>query len=287
MLVGDIGRIVSEARLPALPEMYFKLDAASRDVACTPETIGAIVSQDNVIEEHLLRLVNSALFEFSERVDTVPHAVEKVGIPQIRDLALSIMIIRMLDGIDPDIVSMKSYWRHSFACGITARILATLRGEPNVERFFVAGLLHDIGSLLFYLHIPEQAMISVLHGRDDDGPLYLQEREVVGFDHAMLGKAVLRDLQMPEAMQEAVEFHHTPDQALNYPVDAAVLHVADIIVNAMQYGSRGEFIVAPLSPDAWDRLGLSVSILPQVIEQVDRQFNCMVRVFFGKCCGVN
>jgi hypothetical protein len=67
----------------------------------------------------------------------------------------------------------------------------------------------------------------------------------------------------------------------------AILHVADIIVNAMQYGSRGEFIVAPLSLGAWIRLGLSVSILPQVVEQVDRQFRCMVRVFFGKCCGVN
>lgn len=287
MQVDDIGRIVSQAGLPALPEMYYMIDAATSDAASAPEAIAAIVRQDVVLEDHLLRLANSALFEFPDKIDTIQCAVEKVGAAQMRELALSIMFIRMLDGMDPDIVSMKSYWRHSFACGITARILASLRGEPDIERFFVAGLLHDVGSLVFYLHIPERHMIAILRGRDNDGPLYLQERAITGFDHAMVGKALLRSLQMPEPMQEAVEFHHTPDQALNYPIDAAILHVADIIVNAMQYGSRGEFIVAPLSPAAWDRLGLPVSILPQVIERVDRQFNCLVRLFFGKCCGVN
>ena len=40
---------------------------------------------------------------------------------------------------------MTAFWRHSLGCGIGARVLATHMREPNVERYFVACLLHDIG----------------------------------------------------------------------------------------------------------------------------------------------
>ncbi|HEY3325680.1 MAG TPA: HDOD domain-containing protein [Novimethylophilus sp.] len=280
-----IKRIFRYVDVPELPELYSRLDAAIVDSNSTTASISAIIAEDTALAKCLVKLANCTLFRFSSRIETIDSAIDNIGARQIGDLALSVLILRMFDGMDPDIVSMQSYWRHSFACGITARILAAHRGEPNIERFFLAGLLHDIGGLLFYVHIPEQALMAILRARDGNGPLHHQEREIVGFDHALLGKVILQSWHLPEALQEAVEHHHTPELASTYAVEAATLHVADIIINAMQYGSRGEFIVSPVHPEAWERLGLPVSILQPTMEQIDYQFNSIVKVFFGEYCG--
>ena len=280
-----IKRIVRYVDVPVLPDLYARLDSAVNDSHATTASIGTILTEDAALAACLIKLANCALFDFPSPVATLDSAIERIGARQIGDLALSVLIRRMFDGMDPDIVSMKNFWRHSFACAITARALAAQRGEPNIERFFLAGLLHDIGGLLFYVHIPEQALLAILRTRNGNGPLHQQEREIVGFDHALLGKVILQSWHLPEVLQEAVEHHHTPELAGTHAVEAATLHVADIIINAMQYGSRGEFVVSPVDAAAWDRLGLPISALPQTMEQIDRQFNSIAEVFFGKCCG--
>ncbi len=279
-----IHRILRYAELPELPFLYRSLDAAI-EAGESVEAVSRIIKADPTLAESLLKLANSTLYAQASAIARIQDAVAAIGARQIGDLALALLILRMFDGTDPDIVSVKSYWRHSFACGLAARILATLRGEANVERFFLAGLLHDIGGLLFYVHIPEQALIAILRTRNGDGPLHLQERAIVGFDHAHLGKVILQSWHLPATLQEAVEYHHAPDLAPQHALEATVLHTADIIVNAMQYGSRGEFIVAPLSEQAWNRLQLPVEALAQVVEQIDYQFHSLVHVFFDEHCG--
>jgi HD-like signal output (HDOD) protein len=279
----NIRRIFRYAEVPVLPQLHHQLHHELQNGA-DAAAIAQLLAADPSLAECLLKLANSDLYDFALPADTLEQAIVRIGCPQVADLALAILILRMFDGMDPDIVSMQDFWRHSFACGIAARHLATLRGERNVERYFLAGLLHDIGGLLFYVHIPEQALMAILRARDGSGPLHLQEREIVGFDHAKLGRVILQSWELPSALQEGVEHHHTPELATEAPELAATLHVADIIINAMQYGSRGEFIVSPLSPEAWDRLQLPVDTVESTMAQIDRQLKTIARVFFADCC---
>ena len=68
---------------------------------------------------------------------------------------------------------------------------------------------------------------------------------------------------------------------MRYPVESAVVHVADHIANAMQFGSSGEHLVPPLRPDAWELLGLDPGVLPPVLSQLDRQFGDAVAAILG------
>ena len=65
------------------------------------------------------------------------------------------------------------------------------------------GMIHDIGRLIMSINIPN---------RNKD--VHLTEAKELGFDHAQLGGALLRKWDLPEACQEAVEFHHNPSNAL-------------------------------------------------------------------------
>lgn len=277
MLPLTVDSVLHKSEIPELPGAYRRLVIAvdAQDQVGVVE----ILREDAAFAELLLSLANSPLFQFPAPLGNVDEAAAAIGHEQVRYLMLGAVVVRMLGSLMPDIVSAKSFWRHNVACGIVARNIAAQREEPNIESFFLAGMLHDIGSLFLYRHISEQNLIQLLHSRDVCTPLFELEREVLGFDHAALSGALAREWGLPEAVCAGVANHHAPGSDPQYRLEEALLHVADLIAVALECGSSGEYCVPPLVPEAWDMLGLSVADLPALVEQVDRQLDAACELF--------
>jgi hypothetical protein len=60
-------------------------------------------------------------------------------------------------------------------------------------------------------------------------------------------------------------------------LETAVVHVADIVAHAMQFGTSGERYVPPLDPGAWDRIGMQPSQMFSLMARIDGQFTDTVR----------
>lgn len=281
MAAVSVQSILGSAEWPALPAAYGRLASAINDPGGSDAAVVDILRQETGLSAWMLTVANSPLFQSSSPIETVEAAVRLIGSQQMLDLVLMVMIVGLCGRINPEIVSTESFWRHGIACGIVARAIAAQRREANIERFFAAGLLHDIGSLLLYPHIPEHSLMRLLHARDVSVPLYQLEREVLGFDHAELGGALLREWSLPEALEAGVAYHHVLERAANHQLEAAVVHVADIITHALELGSSGEYCVPPLTPEAWRLVGLPVSALAALIEQVDRQLGFAFTLLMG------
>ncbi len=154
--------------LASLPNIYFQVDKAINHPSSSTSRIGTILSYDQALCARLLRIANSAFYGFARRIDGIEDAVRIIGTRQLHDLVLATVVLSQFKGIDSNLVSMRSFWRHSLACSIASRCLARLRRESNIERFFVAGLLHDIGSLAMYQLLPERAQLALeRHGNGD------------------------------------------------------------------------------------------------------------------------
>lgn len=271
----DINDIWRQSGLPVLPLAYLEICEQGKNG--NAEAVAAGINSHQMLRDGYLKLVNSAMYANASGLTDVSVAVRQIGAEASAILGLAVGMVNFFIDVGPDIVSKQAFWRHSIACGIACRHLALLRKEKNAERFFLIGLLHDIGSLMIYMNISERTLLDILHGRDVSNPLFQLERDLIGFDHAQLGGEVLRSLQLPDWLTEGVSRHHAPDMALGYPVEASVAHVADIIINAMRFGTRGEYKVPPLSPSAWDAVGLPIDVLGDVIQQVDRQLDAVVQ----------
>jgi HD-like signal output (HDOD) protein len=267
----------SYVEISSLPMIYHRIIEAVEDPRTSMADLGKIIRDDPGLTVRLLRLVNSAFYGFPSKIDTITQALVIIGTRQLCDLALGTSVVTLFEGIPEDLVSMQSFWRHSIACGIAAKTLATYRCETNVERFFVAGMIHDIGRLVIYRKIGEQARRMLLRCRSSGELLFLAEQEAMGFDHSTLGKMLLQSWNLPASIVEAVAYHHQPSEARYYPIEASLVHVADLIANAMGSGSSGEHFVPPLNEKAWDILGLSTSILPSTVYHLESQINDMVR----------
>ncbi|UZP67906.1 HDOD domain-containing protein [Desulfovibrio mangrovi] len=266
-----------DVKLGSLPSVFHKLVEVVNDSRSSATDVAEVIANDTDLVARLLRVVNSPFYGMTAKVDTISRAVTVVGSNQLVSLAMGISIVASFKGIPEHLVSMRDFWEHSIACGMAARILASYRRMPNTERFFVAGMLHDIGRLIMFKIAPDHST-HLFHTAYSEHRIVQQcEKEVMGFTHDRLGGLLLKAWRCPVSLEKNVRYHHLPGMAPTVP-EAAIMCVADVVANAFRFGSSGERLVPVLSRETWDCLELPVSVLGQTVLQLDYQVSEIVRL---------
>jgi HD-like signal output (HDOD) protein len=197
----------------------------------------------------------------------------------VRDLVASTTIIEYFKDVSSEWVSMSSFWEHSLACGIAARILAGYRRNWNPEQSFAAGLMHDLGRIILFMKKPAEIAEVFRRSQVHREPLYLTERKVIGYDHAELGGILLECWNFPASLVNAVRYHHDPSKAGQDSADAGLVHLGDVIAHGMEFGSSGERHMPPCDSQVRSKLGLGTEILRSSMKEIDRQFADVVEMF--------
>jgi len=264
------GLVENCSKLISLPEVAIRVNSMVGDPGVSAAEIGEVISQDPALTTSLLKIANSPLFGLSREVDTVSRAVTVLGGKQIRDLVLASSAADAFKGIPNDMLSMENFWHHSLCCALAAQELAGLSRIRKIESVFIAGLLHDIGLLLIYNKVPELAVESIMLSLDQSKALSLNqaERQVMGFDHAQLGGALIKAWALPESLQACVTFHHEPAAAESHKVEVALTHIANSIAHLIETDSSSLDNIQIIEPAAWLVTGLSEEVIKDVIASV-------------------
>ena len=265
--------ITGSTRVSSLPEIFVMINEVVNDPTSSFSDISRVVNLDPALSARLLKIVNSSFYSFPSNIDTVTHAISVIGTEQLHDLALATTILSTFKGIPDTIVNMNLFWRHSMGVAIIARNLAIHCRETNPERFFLAGILHDIGRLIILENLPEESKEIVSRQNEVGGIMWQIEREVLGFDHADVGAALARAWKLPLSLEEIIGNHHNPARSKRYPLETTIIHLADIIAKAMELGTSGDIHVSPLDEKSWEQLKLPIGIFSALWNQVETQFN--------------
>ena len=273
--------IEADPKLTSLPDVFVRINEVLNDPGSTAQEAAGAIGKDTSLSAKLLQLVNSAFYGFPVKVDTLSRAVTIVGSRQISTLALGISVLGIFKDLPEGLVEMRSFWKHSIGCGIIASNLAAAGGGGGgveVERLFVAGLLHDVGRLVLYRNLPRHSAHVLAKARNEGIFLRDAERALLGFDHATLGGMLLRRWRFPEHLERAVRHHHGGISPMGQSMPA-MIHVADAAANALLLGASGEIYVPPLSPAAWVTLGLTPERLADVVAAADVQAAEIITMF--------
>ncbi|MCW5892911.1 MAG: HDOD domain-containing protein [bacterium] len=249
--------------LPTLPavvgrivELLERPDADLSDVA-------ALIETDQVLTAHLLRLANTAFYGLSGTVGTVTQALTVLGTTVTRSLLYGTAVLDLR-------IDLAGFWEHSIGTAVAAGALAKHLALKKPEEVSGAGLLHDIGKVVLYKQAPE-AFAAVLARTRDEGLAFRDaERALLGVDHAEVASWLLTRWRFPPRLLEPIVCHHRPTHARAFPVEAAVVHVANTLVRAVGYGFGGDGRIPQIAPEAWRRLGLSPDDLDQVLDVFER-----------------
>jgi HD-like signal output (HDOD) protein len=275
-----VPRLISKVKeIVSLPDIYQKLMEVIDDPLSSASDVADVISCDPGLTARLLRIVNSAFYSFPSKIETVSQGVTILGTKELCDLALATSVMKMFDSALKGLMDMDLFWHHSIGCGVFARKLALFRHEPNAERFFVMGILHDIGRLILLSHTPRiigEAMLAASRTRN---ALYVLEKQMLGFTHTDVGTALLKAWNLPASHQEAVATHHNPSKARRFKQEAATIHVADILATAMGMGSSGNALVPDVVPEAWEQLEIDSSALIPMTEEADYEVSDLLRIF--------
>jgi HD-like signal output (HDOD) protein len=276
--------VTGSIKLVSVPELYVRLNEAVENPTTTTAKIGQIISQDPALTAHLLKIANSPLYGFTSKIDTISRAVMVIGTRGLRDLALAASAVDVFSKIPGTMISMASFWRHCIFTGVIARILAAKCSVLHCERLFVTGLLHDIGQLIIFYKLPEMAREALYRSRSTGQAQHEAERDVMGFDHALVGGAVLHLWNLPDGISEAVTYHHEPSGAKDYALEAAIVHLATSLASIGEGMSLTGKNPEPTMSDAvaWERTGLSAEITDAVLCEARPHFIAALSLFLPK-----
>jgi HD-like signal output (HDOD) protein len=268
-----------EVEIPSLPEVYYDFKEAMENPDGSFDEISKIISVDTGLSVRLLKIVNSAFYTFPSEIETISHAIGVIGLEQLNNLVLSTVVMDRFKNIPDSVMNMESFWKHSIACGLTARTIASLRNEANTERYFVAGMLHDIGRLVLAMSSPFSILSVFMRCKAEKMLLHDAEKSILGFSHTDVGQLLLKKWKLPAFHQNVVGNHHQASSSID--LEAGILNVADHIANDLKLGDSGESLSPPpLDLELWERLQLPEDTdIEKVKADVEQLYNSTSQIF--------
>jgi putative nucleotidyltransferase with HDIG domain len=150
---------------------------------------------------------------------------------------LSISVVRAFKGLSGvEGLQVADFWHHAVAVAITSRFLAVQSRSANPDQAFVGGLLHDIGKILLAQLFPE-LFSTVWACMRRNGVAFVEaERRMLPVDHAFIGTRLAKRWRLPEDLSESIQLHHRSTANAELPALAAVVALANGVVNTFNAG---------------------------------------------------
>lgn len=256
------GQILAVKDLPTLPTVLDEVSKLIEDETSSPEQVARIIARDQVLSAKVLKMVNSPIYGFPRRINTVQHALVLLGLNVIRGLIISTSVFDIMTK------SMVGLWEHSVGCAFVCSTLAQSLGFKDPEEYAVTGLLHDIGKVVVSVQIPElkDEVESIVLQEDLS---YLQaEKKRLGFGHDRVNAWLADHWNLPLTIREGLAYHHRPRSAQYYPHFAHLVHVGDFITKVLEVGSGGDDQVPRLERASLNALGISFKKLGRIMDSV-------------------
>jgi HD-like signal output (HDOD) protein len=228
--------------LPSMPAVYAELTRRLKDPEFSVNEAGDLIARDPAMTAKVLQLVNSAFFGLGHRVVDPRQAVVRIGLETLQALVLSAGVFVQFEGFDALVrgLSLEGLWRHSVAVADLAGRIARAQGGGPVlaEEAMLAGLLHELGTLILAHNLPRQYTEVVLAWRRERRPRHAIERRHLGADHGRVGAYLLGLWGLPNPVVEAVAFHHEPAACPHEQFSPlTAVHVADALLECSLAGA--------------------------------------------------
>jgi putative nucleotidyltransferase with HDIG domain len=263
-------KIKSVSNLPSLPMVVSTIVQLVKNPKTSADEITRVIKTDPSLTAKIFKLVNSAYYGFPREIKTLSSAIMILGFNDVKNLAMSATVFEIFSDDNQNITfSRQKLWQHSVAVAVTSRMLAERSKYREPEEVFIAGLLHDIGKIIIDL-IWHDLFIQVLDKVSKEKSFFKSaEMAVLGITHAEIGMLLCEHWNMPQALCQAINFHHSPERAPAdiFPV-TAFIHAADVFTRIKKIGSGGDMVIPSLKKEVWYFLNLKPDQLPVLYEQI-------------------
>ena len=144
-------------QLPTLPEVALQVRDAVESDSTDAETIARMVANDAALSARLLQVANSPLYRGRHEIDSIRHAVTRLGLKMVRSLVVSLAMKQIFqatsDALDHQ---FRQVWDDSLQIAAISRVLAGSVSQLENEQAMLGGLIHNIGALPILTKLDER-----------------------------------------------------------------------------------------------------------------------------------
>ncbi|MGA1875885.1 MAG: HDOD domain-containing protein [bacterium] len=204
------------------------------------QDLSRIIYSDQSIATKILKMANSAFYGFAHQVSSIERAIVVLGFNEVRSIAIAMTVFESvyLKKKGAYYNRLRS-WNHSLLCGSGSRILAErfLAGKHAASELFMGGLIHDVGKVIIDRYFPDEFAQILELVEQSAMSCESAEREVLGFDHALLAGNLLRKWAFPSHLINMVLYHHSPESAESDRKLVASIFLADVMCHQLGYSA--------------------------------------------------
>ncbi|UGQ49129.1 HDOD domain-containing protein [Massilia endophytica] len=259
--------------LPPMPQVAAELLSSMGREEIDVSTLARKIAADQALAAKTLRLANSSFYGLSTKVATIQQAITVLGFRSVRSLVTACAMTSVWPQ-QPGHPPLERFWLHSVAAGAAARALA-MATRRDSELAFIAGLLHDLGSLVLASQFPAHYQ-KVIEAIEAGAPSVQAEQEILGMDHAQIGGALAEHWRFPPSIREAVAAHHAEDGS------GGELGALVAGANVLAHCLAGERSTGEEGPAIMARLGLPPEALDLVMANTQLAFGPLKNVLLSQ-----
>ncbi len=267
-------------KMPALSTTVCKVMEVCSRTDVSPNELHKVISLDPVLAAQVLKLANSAYYSFVEEVTSLVRAITWLGINTVKNMALSMAIIETINKVKKnEALPVNSFWRHSIAVGVSAKILGREIGglsQLELDELFIAGLTHDLGKIPFGV----EYIRPLRFAQREQLPLIVAERELLGMDHQEIGLLIAEKWRLNSRIRNCINHHHDINSLHTLEDQArlvAIVALGNIFANIYNFGSAGNMF--PEEEDVGrllDFLGCDHAVFKDLGLQVEEEIRLAV-----------
>ncbi|HHT9145778.1 MAG: GGDEF domain-containing protein [Candidatus Brocadiaceae bacterium] len=212
MTKDDVLKIVLESpSLPTLPTVACKLISISSSEETGMRDIANLISKDTSLSAKVLKIANSAFYNFPCKISTIQQAALRIGTNVVRSLVLSISFFSIKAKNKKDVFNYERFWEQSLANAVAAKLIMSEIGKTDLEEIFISGLLQNIGEMIIAICFPQQYGQVLLEASRSEKDIIELEEQIIGADHTFIGYEVAKNWGFPTVLLTPIQYHHCPE----------------------------------------------------------------------------
>lgn len=241
-------------KMPAFPKSVQRVLQLSADINVSSKEIVQVIETDPVMTIKILKVINSPFYGLPQKISSIQRAVVHIGINTIKSMALTVAAIGVLNPHNTAELNTGEFLLHSLCTANICKLLGERLQIPamQVSDYYVAGLLHDFGKVIFAEFAGAAYKTVLATSREQNLPLHEVEMQLLGIDHSIAGRMLVDYWGFDQELIDAIDHHHEPGVHTQL-IDS--LFAANQLAKQLQFGFSGNPVVEAFSVAVEARFG--------------------------------
>jgi len=238
---AQIDKIVEKAdktELASIKSVVLGVVRIINDPHSTIKDLKEIIEIDPPLTAKVLTVANSVYYGTPRRINAIDQAVVWIGFDALKEITLNQKVCEIYHRKTKiEDYSRLLLWRHSVATALLGKMIYRREFRQRGENVYAAGLIHDIGMIVEDQFCEDEFAEVLKRMKKENLNMVEVEREVLGFDHGDLGKAISTHWNLPPDLILSIGHHHDPRRVdHNHLRMAMTLFLANYLVQQAGIG---------------------------------------------------